>query len=769
MFKQLQQLISTFGTAISRSQNSMSLNNEFLRYGNKKMVSNWSDVTISDQDLYSGYSYAAIRNRANLVAQTAIANLNTEEKSNSDEYNHPYIDVIDYSPTFSEYAFWHDISVFMDLEGVYYLMAIRAVGQNKVGDVMEFKMLNPYHIRRVLTPDGLNVEAYVETRNGMVREIPKEMIIEIRDLNPFDFNVPYAMTDAAKESQFTLKTAGNYTRDSLTKNINAPGIITTDIILPPEQFKNFVSRMKNHSSGEPIFGNGSGAVDWKAMDIDLSKVGLDKINEVQRDLLFSVMGMSKTMMNIEQSGVTRESGKVQRDIHMEGQTLPRIQLIIDALNQDYKNNYPDSYKKTEALITVKNPNATDLDADLKETDVKSKQFDLYQSLINKGYDEGVASKYVKGQITLDMLGKPKNKPVMPLIAPIIPPVTPPEDKSKDNPPPQKQKIPLDVIKGEEIHKHGEGNQYEVAHAITLQTNSILQDKQSHLQNAIVNVEEQLTAAAINKVTAKMNKTTNALSDDIKKEDDLVTKREQKDAVNELVGVLTIFYGIVMNLQGGETMRDRMGEFAMGGDFILDKEIKAYIKETAQNTAESHVSTVVSDLFEIVRQDALKGLGLPEIITNIREKYTSTIVQSRAKAIARTETNRAFTRAQYEADRQFIDQNKLHNRAFKRWITRSENPCEFCSALQREGLIPFKDDFRSMGEDVRAGDKVLKVGFEDLSAGNAHTNCSCIYELVIENDLNHLTKIAKQAKSALTESKKVKQEVDILADELLDLL
>ena len=49
------------------------------------------------------------------------------------------------------------------------------------------------------------------------------------------------------------------------------------IELPDDQFDNFVSRVKNHGRGEPLFGNGAGTVSWIDMQIDLDKAALDKI------------------------------------------------------------------------------------------------------------------------------------------------------------------------------------------------------------------------------------------------------------------------------------------------------------------------------------------------------------------------------------------------------------------------------------------------------------------------------------------------------------
>lgn len=758
MFNNLRQQLARL---ITPSKNSMSIPQHFLRYGNERMHSDWTEVSMSDRDLYTGYAYATIRNRANAVARMATENIytKTEEKKqdNEKEIVHPYLDVISSSPSFSNYQFWHNISVYLDLEGVYYLMAIRAFDGDRKGTVKEFKMLNPYNIRRVIDKPSLEegvikVSGYIESRLGLTREIPREMIIEIRDLNPFDEEAPYSMTDAAKESQFTLKTAGDFTRHALKNNINTPGIISTDVLLNDEDFKNFKARMIGHVKGEPVFGNGAGSVKWDPMSANLKDSALDKIEEMNRSSLFAVAGMSKTMMGIEESGTTRETGRVQKDLFIEGHILPRVQLIIDGLNQDYRNNSP-QITKTAATIAVNNPNATDHDAELVETEVKQKTIDLYNSLIDKGYDEKTASQYVMGEIEIDQLGKPKNPPV-PTVVPGAVPVAPVAAKVKP-----KNDVEIDSTQHEVIEKQ--------VNAVDEHSQGIVRQQEGFLQNAIVNVEEQMVMMAINRVTKKTAK--NQFEDEFIAENDVITKTEKKESLNELVLILTAFYGVIMNLEGGQTMRDRQGEFALPGDFSFNKDIQKYIKEIALKASESHVDTIAADLFEQVRQDALKGLGQQQIISNIRNKYAKDIVEKRAKAIARTESNRAFTRAQYEADGQFIEQNHLEDRAYKKWRTRSANPCAFCQQLASEPPIPFKQDFRSLGKDVTSGEKTLKVAFESLKAGNAHTNCSCEHELIIISAAQNIEEMAAEFKHGLADVKKIKEEISEYVDELFKVI
>lgn len=691
----------------SQQKNSMSLPQQFLKYGNKgNMVPNWTKVSMSDKDFYTGYSYAAIRNRANAAAKIALEGyVNTFGADNSDDI-HPYLKLIDTSPTFTTYQFWNEISTYLDLEGVYYLMAIRAYDENsgRYGNVTEFKLLNPYNIRRVFQRNNVDLQGYIEVRGGLTREIAKELIIPIYELNPFDETKPYAMTDAAKESQFTLLTADDYTRHTLRNNINTPGIIGTDVILDDANFANFAARIKNHTKGEPIFSNGS-AVKWEPMQTNLKDAGLKDVNEVSRDVLFAVSGVSKTMMGIEQSGVTRETSKVQKDLMIEGQVLPRLQLVADALNQDYKNTtkrFVNGAK--DLLIVVSSPVSSDYDGKLKEREVKMKDYEMYKQLLNDGYTADIARKYVDGDIDLESLGEPTNKPIVPT-----------SDSTQD---------------GQQTNFTNETEEDIVVENANTQSNIIAQSSAS-LQNAIVNVDAQLSLAALDSVKKRYGKRAkNAIEDD---ENLVISESQKNESIGELVGVLASFYGIVLTVEGVNAMRKRVTELKRQGLFSVNRKMLNDFKSLAMDVAVSHVNTVSNDLYETVRQAALEGLSRDQLIDRITTQYAQNISEQRAKTVARTETNRAFTLTQYEADKQFVEQNNIRGRVYKQWVTRSDNPCEFCIALSKEEPILLDTNFRDLGSSVEVDGKVLNVGFTELSAGNAHPNCACAYELIIKDE------------------------------------
>lgn len=417
--------------------------NAFLKYGSRsRMPSTWSTPQITDEDFYTGYGFAVINKRANrsvvLGKKFLFTDANEDEvrQANEDSTSivHPYLNLIRDSIEFSERDFWYDISTYLDLEGVYYLMAVRTVTNGgKVGNIQKFSLLNPYWVRPIVNRDG-ELGGYAENNpeKGQ-RIIPKEMIITVKLLNPFDPSKSYSLADAARDSQFTLKQANDFARESIDGNLNAPGILSSAIELPDDQFDNFVSRIKDHGRGEPLFGNGAGTISWTDMQTDLDKAALDKINSINRDALLAVSGTSKSGMGVEEAGAGREVSRTQKDDFTENAVMPQVENIIDALNLDYRRFYDKDYKKNKYVITLDNPLETDRDAEQADVEIRDSQFTLMQSLVAKGYDVDIAAKYAKGMISITDLGEPSNPPE---VAPVVDPTKPtdpaaPTDKPVD--------------------------------------------------------------------------------------------------------------------------------------------------------------------------------------------------------------------------------------------------------------------------------------------------------------------------------------------------
>lgn len=289
---------------------------------------------------------------------------------------------------------------------------------------------------------------------------------------------------------------------------------------------------------------------------------------------------------------------------------------------------------------------------------------------------------------------------------------------------------------------------------------IIAHQQGALQNAIVGIEARVTNSVLNKVTS------NKFDD----QSEVMNDNDKKEYEKELALAIAAFYTVILPLFAKSAMSSRLKEFGLTGNFKLNKDVKIYIKSVAGKASTSHINTIINDLLKatkneydrlvhkgaedlasaegravtdadlvLARKKALQGASQQEIVKAIKNEYAGNIAPNRAKAIARTETNRAFTQSQYQADVQFIEQNNLQDRAYKQWVTRSDNPCPICQQLASEPPIPFNRNFADLGDTLKATyrddmgrTKVLTqlVNFEALEAGNAHVNCSCIYKLVI---------------------------------------
>lgn len=693
----------------------LELAKDFRRRGNRTpIVSDWSQTVMADEDMYTGYPYAALNNRANKVAQLAESNLMTKasaqimdkQKKTDEPVIHPYLDIIDTSKTFTNYAFWYTISTYLDLpKGEFYLMAVRNFDETRYGEIKYFKLLNPYDVAVVRDTTTREVEGYIERKNGMERTIPPQMIIPIKKMNPFNPEDGFGTAAAAQDNQFTLKTAGDHTRHAIQKSINAPGLITVgdeELALNPEQFENFKARITGHEKGEPIFGIGKNAVQWEDMQIDMNKTALNEVNEVNLNGLIAVTGTSKTKMGIEQSGVTRDSSKVQSDQFIGDHIIPQLQLIIDALNQDYKNAYSAEFDSNNYKLYIDSPLGRDRDAEKTDTEIKQANFDLYNNLVNKGYDREIASKYVQGDITLEELGEPTNEPEAPT-----------QPKEEDTEPDEEQ------------------NNYVNALGFDENSENNVTSQQSVLQAAIDNIDRRVVASIVGKLNATKNK--------YEDKSDIINKTDREEYEKELAVALAAFYLTIVPLFANRILRKRTEKFDMGAVFAVNSGVRKQVQRLAKKAAQSHINTVTDGILEKVRQASLEGKSQYELERVVRDYYNNDIAKYRAKAIARTETNRAFTMSQLEADSQFLAQNP-QVQGFKQWHTRSDNPCPYCLKLEAQGKVPFDQNFVDLGESVEAefelkdGKKVQRTfvaDYEEVKAGNLHVNCSCDYTLTIE--------------------------------------
>lgn len=800
-----EKLVNALGGQIVRS--SRVSPNDFLRYGTKTetLYPTWSQVKMSDRDMYKGYSYAAIQRRANGVADIALNYIRTSVNDKTLESFteqqetpvHPYLKLIQESTSFTEKEFWTTISIYLDLAGRYYLGCVRKQGRannslpSVLSDVKKFVLLNPYEVNRVINPNTGEVSGYIEHKpDGRERIWDNYQIIELRELNPFDWTQFYSVTDAAKENIFTLKQSGDYTAKSLDGNLKTPGIIATDIQLSPEEFADFRARIVNSREGEPIFANGGGHITWEPMNVDLDKSALSSVNEMNRTELFSAMGMSKTSMGIEESGTTRETARVQNENAATKTYKPRVDFIVGCLTKDYKQKYPREFKLTGYDMYVDSVIEADYDTEIKAVQLRQAQSDLASSLIQQGYTPEVSAQYVQGEIELgDLVVSEKTEPIQPAQTA----QEMPEEAPNEN---------IDDESTQDTEEPTDGASGQSGQNSLVQTNSISDELDLDNYNPAdldVKQTEELNSAYdkflanVRKVERQiMNESSSQLLQNNFTESDFMNEEKKESFVDRLINFYKQYWWAIFPLFANILTNKRNNEFGANHEFVVTNDIESSLDQTAKEVSEGHVNTILKDvittankvydelttneavklikqdyeehpnnyvnyfvttptdqeiltairntdilsqnqrIYRTARQIALQGKSRQDIAKAIRERYQH-VSETRATTIARNETSRIFGQSQYDADYQFLNSVGRLSSAKKRLVSRTGHPCEICQAIIDRGPIPFTQNFLDKGQSIEVGNKTFTANYEAISSGVVHVNCNCRYELVFDNE------------------------------------
>ena len=641
-----EKLVNALGGQIVRS--SRVSPNDFLRYGTKTetLYPTWSQVKMSDRDMYKGYSYAAIQRRANGVADIALNYIRTSVNDKTLESFteqqetpvHPYLKLIQESTSFTEKEFWTTISIYLDLAGRYYLGCVRKQGRansslpSVLSDVKKFVLLNPYEVNRVINPNTGEVSGYIEHKpDGRERIWDNYQIIELRELNPFDWTQFYSVTDAAKENIFTLKQSGDYTAKSLDGNLKTPGIIATDIQLSPEEFADFRARIVNSREGEPIFANGGGHITWEPMNVDLDKSALSSVNEMNRTELFSAMGMSKTSMGIEESGTTRETARVQNENAATKTYKPRVDFIVGCLTKDYKQKYPREFKLTGYDMYVDSVIEADYDTEIKAVQLRQAQSDLANALIQQGYTPEVSAQYVQGEIELgDLVASEKDEVQSPV-----------EEQSQPaNPLEVSAQTPIEPLQGDSGSNMGDElsteqggltedasgqeseNSIVVNNSITDELDldnynpADLDEKQSNELNEAY----EKFLANVRKVERQIiNESSSQLIQNNFTESDFLDGEKKESFVDRLVNFYKQYWWIAFPLFANILTNKRNNEFGARHEFVVTNDIENTLDQTAKEVAEGHVNTIIKDVI-LTANKVYDELTTNEAVKLIKQDY-----------------------------------------------------------------------------------------------------------------------------------------------------
>jgi len=420
-----------FAPDTSKVQNAMGADyGSWLRSSRKgTMFNNTAEVAIEPQHLYRGYGYGIIRAVVNTGILTAEENIRTTCSTlqreilakNDDQIEHPYKKLWQNSPYFSEYDFWKKYLTYIQLKGEFYIYMnrkplagatrYRLGTKNLMTQTAYMKIISPYEMEPLEWDDEGNVTMWKRTikrdnakGKDFVQKIPAYQIIRVSEFDPWREEKAYSLLDATKENLYTIENAQDYTRHALVNNINAPGLLAVNgEFQSQEEFDNYVAMLQNHTEGELVIAAGNAKTTYQDMNQNLDGASQEKIRGIERDEMLVTAGVSKSVLGIETSGLTRDVAATQKLTFIERTVVPYIRLMVETLNYDYRVNYAGNFIIDKYILHVTTPSIGDKTQELKELEVREEEYNMVQRYVERGYTRKSAAQYVRGEIDVEQL------------------------------------------------------------------------------------------------------------------------------------------------------------------------------------------------------------------------------------------------------------------------------------------------------------------------------------------------------------------------------
>lgn len=705
----------------------------------------FDDTSLTREEIYTGIVYRAMTTIANRTAQVILNNTIVRDNNGEemDKEEHPYWTLIDESKTFTNFEFFYGIATYLQLGGFAPILAVRNFTERNgkvstVGDIKEFQIVSPYQLTMLLSDEDdklLGYEQKITLHNGATktRELGVPHIIPVKLFNPFDNLLGFGVARAANDYQFTAREAGKYTRRSMKNNISASGIITINKVLDGPMREQFKQEMRARyasvaADGSPIIAFGSDSMNWQDLRQDMDKMALEKIHDMNMEDLLTVLGVSKTVMGIEQSGVTRETSKVQQDLLLMNIVMPLAQAILDEFNQDYRNYYPVQWAKNKLTFTLDSPLSKDYEAEKIEAEAINTKMDAAKKM----WDMGASRESI-----VDALGLPEE------IEFEGEPRWTGGNNGTENPIEQLAGAGATgtTLSDEETLEEEEAAQQSAKvispHEIPTTKNALSMEQVVEIKRMREEVYLKVSENELSVVDAYIE----SMGDDLQKNQTLPDSQREV-YVNELRTILTDYYYAVVPILGQAVSDFRRQQYGMVTEFELNDPIRQMIRRRVSKTSAAHFDYIDNTMTNLLKKAVDGGWSRDRMVREIQRTFNQEIATSDAKRLAVTETNNAFNKSQFWADRQFIEQNNLEGRAYKQWVTYSPDPCPHCIALSQQSPIPFDKPFINVGDSFGAefehkdGTKVVRYitpnsEFGPVEDGNAHPNCACKYRLVLK--------------------------------------
>lgn len=708
------------------------------RYGRSAQVSvngrptgsTYNQETI--EEIYQGYIFGAIKKTRNQVAAILTNNIEVYDPSQGNpkdapalDDRHPYQDAIDAAPM-DNTLFYAGIATYLMVLGEAFLDAgLRTMQAGNIKDTQVLELMQSNQVARTYNNDG-ELVSYKWTEklpNGIEKKhyyVPSN-IIPIIDLNPWDLRKGYGMIRPIVDKVALENMATKLQTSTLANGIKAPGIISSKEKLESDDYDDLKAKVNERYTsndmelaGTPIVTNG-GFLDYKSLLEDLDKLAMVKIRNMNRDAFFAALSVSKTILGIEESGTTRETSRVQREQFILDACMPLAETILSALNQDYINNYPVSYKQKKLKMRAVAPIEKDLEQEKAEADVDKLRAETFKTYIDAGMDPQQAAK--KAGIPLE-----ENETIIISVKPV------------------NNKIELTP---EQLAAIGRNSGQPAAAPVI--NNHIHQHDHAEIGQVAKNKLSAKEVEKINKAEGELRMTVKKLDGDLGqlyvKQVNNVEQADEQAYKEALTNALLAYYAVAMPLYARDRLKRNAQDFDVDlSSFNFNEGVREIVRARLAKVANSHFAEIDEHLTQIITNGTRDSLSRADIIKQVQAAISNEVETWQVERLVQTETSNAFNQATFLADKQFVLDNGYTGRAYKEWRTNSPRPCPFCINQAMRGRIPLDEEFLTVGSvaegvktlaDGSSKDVYYPVRFVDVDAGGLHPNCRCDYTLVIE--------------------------------------
>ena len=786
-----------------------SIATDFLRRGNFKTRQDVAlDQKYNPEMTVNGWMFAALNARSDAFGEFCEENIITESKKGENLY-HPYLQLIEESKEIPEYEFWKRAISDYDNYGQMYFFILRRVVYDKNGEVehiglpTRIDVLNASKMT-ILTKNGKVVGYKEQIDSTHKREYSADQIIRIINPHPRNPDIPYSIYDAAKDYQYTINKGTEFAQNALINNMNTPGILSTTEVLNDEEYDNLISRINSHEPGKAIVTDGTGNLTYTSISQSLDQAALPTLTELSRQTIFAVTGTSKTVLGIEESGVTRDTSKVQDRKFIKRAIAPVAKRVISAFNFDYRVKYPELYKQNQVKMVIKP--LYDAQETQEQFDTQKKLFDDITEIIYSGYTKESAEDFMYGDISFtdleldaedaqdiedeqEDIDNPENQPTEE--------EEPKEESPEENDGSEKtlQQIHIEN-QDSEMHNHTNSDDYYLK-ALRLHINEqgeldeygkSIENKINQAKNNLLREIRSIQLQAIRESNTKMAVNAFDFSD-------IRTEEQENDIFRKIKNAFRKYWFLILPIIGKERLiEDRSGNEQFKDEevnLLGTKRVKDYIDEVSEKAAKSHTNTIyktildavnkasnkilrnifakeyvesykqgedkwfktkptekqvksklsnenfVKDnqkLYDSVRKKIEQGLSREEIQKAIRKEYVD-LSRTRANILVGNEMARSITSSQYIADYELLRKTNMLDKAYKRLVSSTGDPCPVCQALIDKGDIPFTEPFLELGDTIQVENDgkttTFTCNYETIESGVVHCNCKCGYQLIIK--------------------------------------